>query len=442
VQWKRAIVATFAWAFAATVWAADADIVNEAEAMVRAGRYAEAFRLLEPLEDKLAGDLRYDYLLARSALETNNPSRASFIYERILAVEPNFPGVRLEMGRAYLALGDYARAKLEFETLLRFPNLPPDLRQQALVYAKAVEDRISGKRTVGFGYIEYGLGYDSNPTSATSIDPIIWTIGSSTRILDLVPSQLERSDQYQALAFGGELQYALADGISLFAGGDARLRAHEDIDTADYGSLDARAGFSFAQGPSNTRLGLTGGRYWLDGEKVRDNAGVMAEYRRVIAQTNQISVTTQFSAFRYIPEAFKVNDFDLLQATAGWLRVVNDGRGAVGISLLGGLENAKRGREDGDKPLYGARLTIQNAFTDRVGAFFLAGVQRGEYKEINPTFDRRRVDRLYDVVAGVTWTFAPGWSLRPQLLHLKNESNIELFEYERTDVSLNLRVDF
>src|SRR5688500_16376548 len=123
--------------------------------MVQAGRYAEAYQLLEPLEDELAGDVKYDYLLARSALETNRPSQASFIYERILAVDPNYAGVRLEMGRAYLALGDYARAKLEFETVLNFASLPPALREQALVYAKADEDRLAGKATVFRGYVEY-----------------------------------------------------------------------------------------------------------------------------------------------------------------------------------------------------------------------------------------------------------------------------------------------
>jgi len=155
----RASVAALACMFAVTAFAADdADVVAQAEALVLSGRYAEAYRLLEPLEDKLAGDVKFDYLLARSALETGRPSLASFIYERILAVEPNFLGVRLEMGRAYLALGDYARAKLEFETVLNFPNLPPDLRQQAEIYGKAAEEQLSGKRTLAFGYIEYGLG--------------------------------------------------------------------------------------------------------------------------------------------------------------------------------------------------------------------------------------------------------------------------------------------
>jgi tetratricopeptide (TPR) repeat protein len=145
-QFWRAVVVVMAWSFAAASWAqSDPAVIAQGESLVRAGRYAEAYKLLEPHEDRLAGDLKFDYLLARSALESGQPSKASFIYERILAVEPNFVGVRLEMGRAYLALGDYARAKLEFETVLRFDNLPADLRQQAQIYGTAADQYIAGK---------------------------------------------------------------------------------------------------------------------------------------------------------------------------------------------------------------------------------------------------------------------------------------------------------
>lgn len=435
--WKRAIVAAFAWAFAATVWAADADIVNQAEAMLRAGRHAEAFRLLEPLEDKLAGDLRYDYLLARSALESGNPGRATFIYERILAVEPNYIGVRLEMGRAYLALGDYARAKLEFETVIRFPNLPPDLRQQALIYAKAVEDQLAGKRLVGIGYIEYGYGWDSNTQSSTSVAPITTASGQPLPIGGIV-----LDDNYHAIALGGEMVYALTERFSAYAGGDARLRAHRSVDAADFGLVDGRLGLGYTTGASQTRVGVSAGRYGLDYRPTRDNAGVMAEFRTLLNPRNQLSVNAQFTRYEFVPELLKTEDFDSFQGTVGWLGVLNDGRGALGISVLGGVEKEQGGRIDGDKPYAGARLTFQNSLTDRVGAFFLGGFQRGKYKDFNIGFGDRRKDVLYDVAMGITWTFAPGWSLRPQVVYIKNDSNLAIFEYEKTDVSINVRKDF
>jgi tetratricopeptide (TPR) repeat protein len=439
VQVKRILAVAFAWTLAFSVWAQDADVVARAEAMVRAGRYAEAYQLLEPLEDKLAGDVKYDYLLARSALETGRPSQASFIYERILAVDPNYVGVRLEMGRAYLALGDYARAKLEFETVLRFSNLPPDLREQAVIYGKAAEDRLAGKTTLFKGYIEYGYGYDSNPQSNTSVSQITAANGF-TIFLDR--DSLKRSDHYHALTAGGEVIHGLTERFSVYAGGDARIRGYRELDIADYQQLDGRAGFGYNDGPNSGRIGVIGGRYFLDHQKVRDNAGFTADYRRLIGTRNQISVSLLGAGYRYLAEPLKVNDYDLYQGSIGWLGVVSEGRGVVGLSLLGGFEKATEGRSDGDKPFYGGRLTLQHTLTERIGIFVLGGVQRGKYKERNPTFDTTRLDTLYDLVGGLTWSFARGWSLRPQVLYLKNKSNISLFEYDRTDVSLNVRFDF
>ena len=436
---SRLIATLVAWAFSALAWAAtDAEVIAQGEALVRAGRYAEAYQLLEPLEDKLAGDLKFDYLLARAALETNRASRASFIYERILAADPNFVGVRLEMGRAYLALGDYARAKLEFETVLRFTNLPPDLREQATIYSKAAESYVAGKRTVGYGYVEYSFGYDSNPQSATSTSEI-GLAGGNTIILP--QSSLKRSDHFNSLALGGELLHALSGRFLAYAGADARLRGYRQTEAADFYTLDGRAGLGYNEGAHSARLGVTGGGYWLDYEKTRRSAGLAADYRYLFSRQDQFSFGATATGFRFVPESLKVNDYDLYLATIGWVHAVNDGRGALGLSLLGGEEKATRGRLDGDRPLYGGRLTIQHALTDRLGVFFLGGFQRGRYKDVNPTFDVRRDDKLYDVTTGLTWSFAKGWSLRPQVLYLKNRSNISLFEYDRKEISVNLRAD-
>jgi hypothetical protein len=351
-------------------------------------------------------------------------------------VEPNYPGVRLEMGRAYYLLQDYARAKLEFETVLRFPNLPPDLRQQADIYYKAVEEQLAGKRLVGFGYVEYGFGHDSNPQSVGSVNPITTAAG------DLLLIGNERSDQFNQVALGGELTYSLTERFSVYAGGDARLRAHRDLDTADFGTLDGRLGVGYAVGAHKTSLGVTVGRYALDYEPTRDNWGLTAEFRTLVNPTNQLSVNAQLTRYEFRPLLLQENDYDLFQSSVSWLGVVNDGRGAVGLSLLGGLEKAVGGRADGDKPYVGGRLTLQNSFTEKVGAFFLAGAQHGTYKDFNIAFGNKRKDTLYDVAAGITWTFAPGWSLRPQIVYIKNDSNLAIFEYDKTEASLNLRKDF
>ena len=439
-RFGRALAAAVAFALGtAAIAATDAESVAQGEALVKAGRYADAYQLLEPLEDRLAGDIKYDYLLARSALETGRPSKASFIYERILAVEPNYVGVRLEMGRAYLALGDYARAKLEFEAVLRFENLPPGLREQAQVYDKAANEFLSGKKTVFNGYAEYGFGYDSNPSSLTKFNPLIL---SGENILVLPQDQVKRSDHYNAFVLGGEAVRTLTEGWTTFLGLDTRGRVYNNIDAADFYSADGRTGIGYSQGPHNVRLSLSAGTYWLNDIRTRDTTGESLDYRYLASKTDQLTLGVSGSQFKFVPEGFVSNDFRLDQGTLGWLHGSSDGRSVYGVTALGGVENATGGRADGDKHFSGARLVYQGALTDTVGVFLVGGVQRGKYSQTNTAFDLTRVDTLYDATLGLTWSFMKGWSLRPQVVRLRNKSNIPLFEFDRTDASLNVRLDF
>jgi outer membrane protein len=436
-RWSRLLVILFAWGWTSAAMAQD--VVAQGESLVRAGRYAEAFALLEPHEDKLAGDLKFDYLLARSALETGKPSRASFIYERILAIEPNYVGVRLEMGRAYLALGDYARAKLEFETVLRFDNLPPGLREQAEIYGKSAESLIAGKKLTGYGYLEAGYGYDNNVQSATSNSSITVVNGGT---LVLPPEALRKGDQYRALAAGGELAYGLTQSFGIYGGADVRARFYPDIDTSDNLTVEARAGIAYNGAASNLRVGVAGGEYWLDNQKIRNSIGLVSDYRYLAGKQDQITANVTGMRYRFPPEAFSLQNFDLYQAALGWLHSAADGRSAVGFTILGGKEDATAGRPDGDKPFWGLRLVLQSALTNSVSGFVLGGVQVGKYSLVNDLFGERREDRLYDATAGVSWTFAKGWSLRPQVVYYKNDSNLGLYQYDRTDTSINLRLDF
>jgi hypothetical protein len=114
-------------------FAADPDLVR-AETLVREGRYPEAYDLLAPFRDARKDDAQFNYLLGRAALGTKRAEDALALLERSLAQRPNDVAARLVLGRAYFALGRHAEAKIEFETVLRFDNLPPDLESQAEIY--------------------------------------------------------------------------------------------------------------------------------------------------------------------------------------------------------------------------------------------------------------------------------------------------------------------
>ena len=411
----------------------------QAQALLAAGQAEAAFNLLAPFEDTWAGHLQYDYLLARSALESGRPSLASFIYERILAVEPNYVGVRLENGRAYLDLGNYARAKQEFETVLRVENLPPDLRETAEQYARLAEQGLAGKRTFFAGYAEYGIGFDDNVNAAIAINVVPLPGGLFLELPDL---SVQQDDWYNAFNAGGEVIHALSDRFSVFAGVDYRGRFHFHETFFDYSDIEGRIGVGHASGAHNVRLSGRYGRFILDDDALRDVAGATIDWLYAVNASNQINVTGTYAAYRFQQDLLESNDFDGYNMALAWNHALLDGRALLGTSLNLGYEDDVGGRLDGDSTIYGLNLTGQASLTDSLGFFAVGGVQRGDYDNRNPLFLRTRTDTFYSVTSGFTWTFYKRFSLRPQVSWSKNDSNIPLNEFDRLDVSLNMRASF
>lgn len=411
----------------------------QAQALLAAGQPEAAFNLLLPFEDTWAGHLQYDYLLARSALESGRPSLASFIYERILAVEPNYVGVRLENGRAYMDLGNYARAKQEFETVLRVENLPPDLRSAAEQYARLAEQGLEGKRTFFTGYAEYGFGYDTNINAAIAENLVPLPSGLFLELADLSVAQ---EDWYNAFNAGGEVIHALTDRFSVFAGIDyhGRLYSHESF--FNYSDIEGRIGIGHANGPHNVRLSGRYGRFILDDDTLRDVAGATVDWLYAVDASNQLNFTGSYAQYRFQQELLESNDFNGYGGALAWNHATLEGQALVGASFNLGYEDEINNRIDGDNSIFGLTLTGQATLTDSLGAFAIAGVQRSNYDTLNPIFLRTRADTFYSVTSGVTWTFHEYFSLRPQIAWSMNDSNIPLNQFDRWDFSINLRASF
>jgi hypothetical protein len=74
----------------------------------------------------------------------------------------------------------------------------------------------------------------------------------------------------------------------------------------------------------------------------------------------------------------------------------------------------------------------------RFGVWF----QDSRHDGADPDFDVVRHDRYAYVVAGWDWRAWPGWMLRAEANHAVNRSNIDLYDFDRTQVLLGVRHDF
>ncbi len=431
---------------AAAAWAdVDQALLERAETMMKSGQAEQAYKLLEPLEVEGAGDLVYDYLLGTAALESNRPSKATFVYERILAVAPSYVGVRADMGRAYFALGDFGRAKIEFETVLAFQNLPQDLRGSVEQYVKAAEARSQSKRTTASGYAELGIGRDTNIGGANNADLLNYP-GNAAALPPVAAGTYTpgmKSDNYATVGLGGEINHQLTDKWGAYVGADYRGRAYQTFcdNTCNY-TVDARTGVSYSGGAWQVRTGLTAGTYNLNQSQYRDTVGLNLDWRLALASGSQLTLGAATSRAAYLSSATVSQNMQTNSVSAGWLTSVGDGSAIFSLTASGGVELATGGRADGDKQFYGPRALFQKSFSDKLGGYVTAGATYSKYAGVNDLYGVSRDESTLDVALGLTWTLSKGFSVRPQVSYVKNNSNADLYTYDKTDASINVRLDY
>ena len=430
------------WVTGNPAFAAGPDL-EKADALMKQGKAAEAYSLLEPFEFEQSGNIKFDSLLGIAALDSGKPDKATLAFERVLAVDPNFAGARVDMGRAYFQLGDFTRARTEFETVLT-QNPPPAAKATIDNYLAAIEKQESARKTKATGYVEATAGHDTNVNFATSQNQIaVPALGNL--VFTLNPASVRTPDDYFGLALGGEINHQINPGLGVYAGADMRTRSNNTQDQFDSTSLDARAGVALGAGADVVRLGVFGGKYELDGKTNRDTDGLSAEWRHTINPANQLSAFGQHARYRFEP-TISVNDFDQSTYGVNWLRIVNEGKGLVSATVLGGDERAPL-RADGGKRFNGLRLGGQMQLNENTDLFAGLGAQFSKYDLANaafssPTEALTRDDKQYDANLGLNWRLDKAWTLRPQISYLRNNSNIVIYQHDRTDVSITIRRDF
>jgi hypothetical protein len=427
-------------------------VLNDADALIQAGKPEEAYALLQPRERDHAGETRFDYLLGVAALDSGKPDMATLAFERVLMSDPNFAGARLEMARAYYQLGDLLRAKVEFERVAQ-QNPSPAVNATVQKYLHAIEDRDPQKQTHYAGYVAGTVGHDTNVNNSTSQQLVtvnIPAVGPVPAVLN--PSSLKTADNYAGLGAGGEVDHSLNPNWGLYAGADLFQRDYHAQKDFNSLTVQGRAGVIYGADAERVRLGMIGGEYVLGGRRDFTNGGVNAEWSHALSPRNQVQLFGQYQQYRFADYAMQVDDFNQQVVGTGWLHALADGRSLIsGFVYYGAEQDVSNiitvatptgGRTDGAKRFGGLRVGGQTNWGDQTLLFANAGWQAGNYSKVNPFFLAQRADRYYDLAVGASWHWARLWSLTPQLVYARNASNIPVYSYNRADISLTLRRDF
>jgi hypothetical protein len=343
--------------------------------------------------------------------------------------------IQLDLARDYMAQGNYARAKIEFEKVLRIDDLPPDLHQQVELYARAAQDYAAGKRLVlsGYGITGYG-NYSVNATDGTD------EFGGS-----------DTDDNFVALRGGGRANYRLNDDYALNGSLDYRFRDYYDNDDRrDDKDLRWNGAVNRSMGDNNVVVGLRGRNSYRGNGDYRDDYGIYSDWRYGFSSTDQFNIEFEFRRRDYPSGRLRERSRNIAELTAGWTHSLLGGTASFNLQAFGGREFATDDRPDGDSNFFGMMPELSFTLTETLGGFVFGWWQHDRYNIEQLNVDAadnilgigEREDDLFEVGGGLTWEFANSWSLNPEILYIYDDTNILANEYSSTEIWITIRKDF
>jgi len=410
--------------------------LDDLRRQTEAGQVEQAWRTVQQ-NPQLAGESEFDFLYGLVALNVGRVAEAVMALERHLATRPGNERARLELARGYFLLGEYSRARAEFEFLLA-GKPPAGVRASIDTFLQAMLLR-EGGATQGSSrlYLEVGGGHDSN----VSLGTFQGAMDSSTGVFTPLGDARQISDDVGQVSAGAQAQYKVNARTVALAGVDLDQRGtrhYHQFDTTQAGGyigfthLTPIALWRVTLGSSHLRLGSQRFRdqLQLSGEanfaQGADLSGVLfaqyAETRHAEADVNRDGrittlggmATRQFLDLPWRPS---------LALRASWIQDDNLRQQAVfskrgpTLRLYGSVE-----------PMERLRLAVN------------VGLQREDYGDIERSFfDIVRRDDTVSMESSVTWAVDSYWSLRLEGSSLYTQSNINLYDKRRNTLMLKLR---
>jgi tetratricopeptide (TPR) repeat protein len=386
------------------------------------------------------GDPYFDYVYGVAAIDTGHASQGVFALERVLISHPDDHVARLELARGYFTLEEYARARQEFEKVLAI-NPPPGVRDTTETFLEQIRLKEARYRTTTGGNVIVGLGTDSNVNSGPD--------DSGLTLVQLDDSSLGQDDTYTELTATWGVGHPFAPGWMATGNITAALRKNQELSEFDTLNTTLQAGVSRIYKQSRYKGEVLYQQYQLDGEDYRDMSGLNFGWQYNFSQTSNIDTTLQYVTLEYPTVDTKNSTLTTLALTytksfSIALKPIFFASLNYGTEAADDSSNASA-LADTERDILGYRVGTILGFSPTLALQIAAGLQTSEYagEQTFPLFAGIiREDDYTTANANLIWLINKDWRLDTKLGYNKNDSNVELYSYDRTTIGLELNYAF
>jgi len=367
-------------------------------------------------------------------LAAGQPAEARAVFEQALLADPSSVPAHLGLARSYYAMGEYARARIEFEAVLGYDLalVATDLQTLTAIYEGIAEDYAAGRSWAPFYYAETGIGnYRQNSSKSTDI------FGGAGN-----------NDTFLPFRVGGGWSTRLTERHSFNGTLDYRFRWYDDSDRRNDSDLRWNFNLSRPVDDDSLRFGMRGRVSYRGDGQHRNDWGAFATYSIGFGENDRLALTGEVRERRYPRGPLRSRTRDIAEATALWTHSLANGRTSLTLGGSFAQEWATQERIDGDATIWSLRSALDHSFSDTLDAFFFLEYWDEAYDDERPDFTTdpdlyvERTDELVYAGGGLVWAFAPGWSLRPTIEYDWEDSNIPAIAYSKTEVWVTVRKSF
>lgn len=399
------------------------------ESLIEGGHYQQAYELALPQLGQRAGESGFDFMFGMAAIESGQPQEALFAFERVLAAQPWDHRARLELARAHFMLGNFDQARRLFETVLA-THPPQRVRDNIQRFLDQLDSRNQQRDRQFSASAELSFGMDSNINSATEVESVALPIIG--QVLTLSETSREIADEFYELAVNASYLKLLRKDSGLFAA--LSLSDHQNV---SYNQFDIRAtgatfGYIRKRGNDSLRLPLQWQMVEVARTRFRTSTGLGLEWSRSRPGAGQLALFGQWARQRH-NDSEALRDADLLLAGAAWSLEAAALRSRLSVSAYFASEQAVDNQYDYFSRSYpGLRLAVQWQLQPQHGLELALARQSSGYGAVHPLFGLQREDGYSQMSLAWRWSIDSHWSAGLTLSSSRNDSNIEIYSYDRT----------
>jgi len=412
------------------------DLVRRALAMTEAGQSRQAYELLEPHEVNRAGDPDFDTVFGIAANQSGEHARAVMALERATIVQPANARARAELGRAMFAVGDSSSARTLLEQA-KAQGAPAEAALTIDQFLRAIDVAEALARSSVKGYVEAGIGHDSNISSGPSnANVAVPGIGG----IVLGSNAVKRDANFVNLSAGVSGRYVIDSRWSVIGNGSVNKRVNMNESRFNHDQINLVGGLAYRLDRQEFTVAAVYEDYNLDGATNRTQRGLIGEWAFRMDSEREAGAYLQYSKLHY--PGLTRRDADRIVLGGSYAQRFKGGLIGWGGAYLGTENESTAGVPHLGHNLFGLRAGLQQSIRTDLSGFAAFNYERRRYGGQDPLFLVTRGDNQSTISLGLNWVPAKTWRVTPQLSFVRNQSNIAINDYDRTSVSISARKEF